>query len=420
MTRAQLWVQLAGTDVRIGTLYGHRGGRAESATLQYDPGWVARPDSFDLDPTAPRGTGTLQTPVGQPLFGALQDCCPDRWGRTLLKQHEKRVAADEGRELRTLSEMDLLLGVRDDLRQGDLRLALDGTGWQADPDEGVPALSALGDLLELADRAQDDDLTRDELARLVRQGSSLGGARPKSHVIDIDGRLAIAKFPSASLDTWDVMAWEKVALDLAADAGIDVPDSRLIDIAGRHVLLVTRFDRILLPDGEHRRVGYRSAMTMCEHRDGDPASYLDVADAIEGHSPHAEADLQQLWRRMAFNVLITNVDDHLRNHAFLHAGGPTWRLSPAFDLNPVPDAPPVLSTALDEGDATASVDRLLAVASWLRLDPGQALDVLAEVLAATSRWREVATSHGLDERAVAAMARAFEHPRATAAADIVG
>jgi serine/threonine-protein kinase HipA len=308
-----------------------------------------------------------------------------------------------------MSEVDLLLGVRDDLRQGAMRFRLDEQGpFLATETSGVPALTDLPALLSLAARAERDTADYEDLRRLLRAGSSLGGARPKAHVLDAAGRLAIAKFPSVGSDTWDVMAWEKVALDLAREAGVTVPDSQLIRIGDRHVLIVDRFDR-----RGTDRVGYASAMTMLEARDGDQHSYLEIAAVIEERSAAATLELRQLWRRMAFSILISNTDDHLRNHGFLHGHGEAWSLSPAFDLNPNPDpGPKDLSTAIDFDDTRASVETLLSVADYFRLDASEALDVLAEVTGAAGNWRRVAQAHGLTQRDVGDMELAFEHPEA--------
>lgn len=224
-------------------------------------------------------------------------------------------------------------------------------------------------------------------------------------MIDNDGRVAIAKFPSSRFDKWDVTAWEGVALRLALAAGILVPNSELLRVADRSVLVVDRFDR----DGR-RRIGYLSAMTMLETRDGDVGSYLDMASKIEEVSPRATDDLLELWRRMAFTILISNTDDHLRNHAFLHTGGNAWRLSPAFDLNPNP-APgrKHLATAINETDTTASVETLMSVAPLFRLDEPDSIEVLREVLVATSRWREAAAEHNISNVEIDGMAPAFEH-----------
>jgi serine/threonine-protein kinase HipA len=223
------------------------------------------------------------------------------------------------------------------------------------------------------------------------------------HVLDADGNVAIAKFPSAASDTWNVMAWEKVALDLARGAGITVPDSTLLRIGGRSVLVIDRFDR----RGDVR-LGYVSALTMLEAADGEQRSYLDIAAIIEQHSTDTSQELRELWRRIAFSVLISNTDDHLRNHGFLHTGGDSWALSPAFDLNPNPEpGTTYLTTAIDEHDTTATLGNVRAVADYFRLDAAAVDGVLVEVLTAVRRWRDIARHHGLSERECQDMAPAF-------------
>ena len=305
-----------------------------------------------------------------------------------------------------MSEAEILLGVRDDLRQGALhfRRGEEGT-FLAVEDSGVPVLTDLPRLLEIAERAETDNAGYEDLKRLLQAGSSLGGARPKAHVIDDDGRIAIAKFPSPSSDTWNVMAWEKVALDLAHDAGINVPDSQLIRVGNRNVLIVDRFDR----QGA-ARIGYASAMTMLEASDGDQRSYLEIVGVIEEHAPATTADLRQLWRRIAFSILISNTDDHLRNHGFLHERGDSWALSPAFDLNPNPElGPKALSTAIDFSDTRASIDTLMDVAEYFRLNAADAVGALTQVAGAVGRWRAVAATHGLQQAGIDAMEPALEH-----------
>ncbi|MBI3687145.1 MAG: type II toxin-antitoxin system HipA family toxin [Actinobacteria bacterium] len=404
MTGVTVYVALDGHDVLAGTLYSHRRRGTESATYAYAPTYLATPGAYALDPELPLTSGTHQTRVGRALFGALTDSAPDRWGRTLVTRREAALARVEGRAPRALAEIDYLLGVRDDLRQGALRFRV-GTGpFLADDDAGVPALTDLPALLELAARADSDTADLPDLQRLVRVGSSLGGARPKAHVLDRNGRVAIAKFPSANHDTWNVMAWEKVALDLAERAGIDVPPSRLLHLAGRSVLIVDRFDR----DSTGHRIGYVSAMTMLEASDGEQRSYLEIAEVVETASVRATEELRQLWRRIVFSVLISNTDDHLRNHGFLHERGDVWRLAPAFDLNPNPaPGPKYLSTAIDDISDTASLASALAVAEHFRLSDTQARAALREVGVAVSGWREVAGQHGLTPSEIAAMESAF-------------
>ena len=226
-------------------------------------------------------------------------------------------------------------------------------------------------------------------------------------MIDRKGRLAIAKFPRPA-DDWDVMRWEAVALELARAAGIWVSPFESHEIDGKAVLIVDRFDR----DGD-LRIGYVSAMTMLEAGDGDVGSYLDIAEAIEVHSVRTDEDLRQLWRRIAFSVLISNTDDHLRNHGFLRTSTAGWSLSPAFDLNPDPrSGPKSLSTTIDYDTDAASLDVLLDVAEHFRLGVEEAEAIVSEVAAATGDWRSVAEKAGIGRAEVERMAPAFEHEQA--------
>lgn len=393
-----------GGDVRAGTLYTHRRGRTESASFSYDSSYLALADAYALDPLLPLAVGSFQTPVRQALFGAFTDCAPDRWGRTLVTRREAALARAENRTARQLGELDYLLGVRDDLRQGALRFAVEGGPFLAVESHGVPALTDLPQLLDLAAKAEADTADLPDLQRLIRVGSSLGGARPKAHVLDTNGRVAIAKFPSAVRDTWNVMAWEKVALNLARASGIRVPESTLHRLADRSVLIIDRFDRT--PTGQ--RIGYTSAMTMLEASDGDQRSYLEIAEVIEERSNRVTDDLRELWRRIVFSIFISNTDDHLRNHGFLHDRADTWRLAPAFDLNPDPSpGAKLLSTAITESEDAADLALAIAVADLFRLDQGEAEAVVNEVADAVSTWRTVAKSVGLDERELSGMEPAF-------------
>jgi serine/threonine-protein kinase HipA len=373
------------------------GGETGAASFVYDGRYLADPEAYPLDPALPLVPGALQAPPGRETFGVFADSGPDAWGRSLARRAKLP---------------DVLTGVRDDLRQGALRYACHEAGpFLAPESPPVPALAEpdglaeLGRLLDVAARAERGAAGHEELLLLVRAGGSIGGWRPKVHAADAAGRPAIAKLPKAGWDAWDVMTWEKVAHDLARAAGISLPDSGLVGVGGAHVFVVTRFDR-----RGGSRIGYASARTMLNAGPEDRRSYLEIADVIAQRSPAAAADLRELWRRVAFSVLISNTDDHLRNHGFLHAGGGSWALSPAFDLNPNPaPGPKHLSTAIDRTDTTASVAALMRVAGHFGLDATAALDVLADVTQAVASWRDVAASYGLAGEDAHAMEPAFEH-----------
>lgn len=241
---AEVVVQIAGADVPAGRLWSHRRRGTESATFAYTTDYLARPDAYALDPALSLVAGQQQTPTGRAMFGAFTDCSPDRWGRRLIARAERRRTLREGGAERSFGEIDYLLGVRDDLRQGALRFHDSKKGiYLAHEEAGVPLLVDLSKLLNASDRLERDEASEDELSTLLRGGSSLGGARPKAHVLDEQGRVAIAKFPSPAKDEWDVMRWEAVALQLARAAGVRVEDWRLHAIEGKAVLIVDRFDR---------------------------------------------------------------------------------------------------------------------------------------------------------------------------------
>jgi serine/threonine-protein kinase HipA len=410
-------VSIAGQDVLAGRLWAHRSRGRESATFSYDEGYLARADAYELDPRLPLLGAQQQTAERQTIFAAFSDCAPDGWGRRLIQRGERRRAEAEDRPSRSIGEIDYLLGVRDDLRQGALRFRdPESGGYLAAEEEGVPDLIDLPRLLNAAEHLERDEADDPELQTLLRGGSSLGGARPKAHVRDQSGRVAIAKFPSPANDDWDVIAWEAVAFTLAGEAGITVPTFLLHPVDGRSVLISDRFDRA----GE-LRIGYISAMTMVEAGDGVQGSYLEIADAIERMSPQAEADLAELWRRIAFTVLISNTDDHLRNHGFLRRSSAGWSLSPAFDINPDPaTGSKFLKTAIDFDDPSASIDNLLRVAPSFRLGEDEARTILGEVEAACAGWRSVAKAKGIGGAEITRMAPAFEHEQAETARLILG
>lgn len=406
-----------GDQVLAGTLRFHEHRRADSATFTYEHSYLADPRAYPLDPTLRLDAGSHQTPPGAAAFAAMSDGAPDRWGRNLMIRAERQRADRDSVTARTLLESDFLLGTRDDLRQGALRYSDDGESFLAPPELGVPRLVALPRLLDLTDTlvsGQARETVDADLRDLVAAGGSLGGARPKAAVLLDEGVLAIAKLPRRGSDDWDVMGWEKVTLDLAAAARLDVPRSHLVQVLGRNVLLTERFDR-----RRDLRIAFVSALTMLEARDGDQRSYLEIADVIETQSPAPGRDLEELFRRILFSVLVSNTDDHLRNHGFLRE--PTgWALSPAFDLNPNPESPGMLSTSIDtEGDPTASIEHALETAQMYRVSPTRAIEILGEVEQATATWRTVATRLGLHARELELMLAAFDTPERRTAREIV-
>jgi serine/threonine-protein kinase HipA len=402
-----VYVDLRGTPHLVGRLWARIRKDRESATFEYDKGWLSHPERFSLEPALKLGPGPFHTPSDKPLFGAIGDSAPDRWGRVLMRRAERRRAERAGQAPRTVREIDYLLQVDDEARQGALRFA-ERAGGPFLADEAptkIPPLMELPRLLSAAEHVMDDKDSDQDLRLLLAPGSSLGGARPKASVRDRDGRLAIAKFPSKG-DEVNTIAWEAVALTLAQNAGIPVPVWRLESIAGKPVLLLRRFDRA---DGT--RVPFLSAMSMLDARDNEARSYLEFVDILRQHGASPKEDMHALWRRIVFSILISNTDDHLRNHGFLWAGPAGWRLSPAYDLNPVPAdiKPRVLTTAIDLEDGTASLNLALQVASYFELGDEEARDIAGEVGRAVAGWRREAKKRGLTPAEIDRMASAFEH-----------
>jgi serine/threonine-protein kinase HipA len=404
-TEVEVHVESAGATMRAGTLYAHRRRTGESATFTYDSSWLARPDAYALDPELPLVLGPLQTSATSPMFGACMDSAPDRWGRTLVERAERRRSRRDASTERSLGEIDYLLGVGDDVRGGALRYrASSDEPWLAASDTGVPALVDLPRLLDAAASVERDEPMDETFELLLRGGSSLGGARPKAHVVDAAGAISIAKFPSVHDPGWDVVAWELVVLELARGSGIEVPAARLERVGTRSVLLIDRFDRSMAG-----RIGYVSAMTMLETTDGDRRSWIDLAEMVEETSVRVVDDLHELWRRAAFGLLVSNADDHLRNHGLLRRADAGWHLSPAFDLNADPTPQGRVHATTIDGSGDDSIGLLLEVAEWFRLKPETARRTLGEVERATGRWRETARRTGIATEELSRLESAFEH-----------
>jgi len=402
-----VYVDLDNTPHLVGRLWLRVRNRTESATFQYDESWLQNPERFALEPALQMDAAPYHTDTGKRLFGAIGDSAPDRWGRALMMRAEARRERKAGEPPRTLWEADYLLLVDDETRQGALRFAEQEGGpfLRQVVDNRTPPLIELPALLAASEHVYDEVETGEDLRLLLAPGSSLGGARPKASVRDRDGELAIAKFPHHT-DRISTVLWEAVALRLASAAGINTAIGRVERVAGRPVFLLRRFDR----EGATRRP-FLSAMSMLGAVDHETRSYLEIADAIQRYGADPSEDLHELWRRIVFSVLISNTDDHLRNHGFLYEGNRGWRLSPAYDLNPVPVQfrPRILSTLINEQSGDASLELALSVAEYFRLDQAQARQTAYEVGNAVSRWRQEATAMGIAAAEINTVASAFEH-----------
>jgi serine/threonine-protein kinase HipA len=409
---------------RIGFLRTNVQGTRENASFEYDPAWLAAPDRFALEPGLPLVAGPQfhrQTHDGSIFHAVIADTAPDGWGKRVIlrdhaKQRQQARKADLAFDGRQLNELDFLLAVDDFSRVGALRFQDENGVFQRTLEEGrrtAPPLIELADLLAASRAVETNSETAADLAYLRGRGTSLGGLRPKCTVIDEDGQLSIGKFPSVT-DDRPVAKGEVLALNLAAAAGINAASARLVDSGGVAVALIRRFDRT--PEGG--RFLYASAATMigAEPRDPREHTYTDIVDAIRIHGADAQPDIDELWRRIAFSILITNVDDHLLNHGFLHVDRGRWRLSPAFDINPFPERVREFKTWIsEESGPDATIDALLSVAPYFRIAPARAKTILAEVEAAVATWRKQGKVLGMTSVELDQFADAFEHKERQAA-----
>ncbi len=412
----------------VGTAYYDQNGAREHVAFSYAGTWLAAADRFALAVNLPLVTGTQfhrKVSDGSVFHAAMADTEPDGWGRrVILRDHAKRRqrARRSGKEVGSvaLNAVDFLLAVDDNSRVGALRFRDESGVFQraTEPERRTaPPLLELRHLLAASRAVETETETAADLAYLRGRATSLGGLRPKCTVLDDDGMLAIGKFPSVQ-DERAVTKGEVLAMQLAQKAGIAAADTRLVDSDGVPVALVRRFDRTL--DGG--RLMYVSAATLLgvESADASEHSYTEIVDALRVHGAAVQADVEELWRRMAYSILITNVDDHLHNHGFLHVEHGLWRLAPAFDLNPFPDRARELKTwvSADTGPE-ATIEALMSVIAYFRISAKRAKVILREVERAVAGWRKAGRALGLTDRELEQFADAFEHPERKAAQQIV-
>ncbi|MFM9079007.1 MAG: type II toxin-antitoxin system HipA family toxin [Opitutaceae bacterium] len=387
----------------------HPAERGPAVTFAYAATWLARGDRFALDPTGlPLGTNPIH---GAALFGAMQDCGPDRWGRVLIERAVRRQVL----ERKPYREIDYVLALDDTARVGALRFRAEPAGpFLAATSGKLPPVVSLAALLRAADATHGETETAADLRFLLGAGSPLGGARPKSAVTLEDGRLAIAKFPKPD-DGRDIAAGEVLALHLAAHAGIKAAESRLIAVGNRGVSVITRFDRI-----GARRLPFLSANTLLGLPAGEAGAYTLLADGIRQFGDDVAGDLRELWRRLIFSLLASNHDDHLRNHGFLMRTPGKWSLSPAYDLNPVPEIERgrTPKTPISEEPAESGIEAALDAAPRFGLKLAAAKTIVREVHAAVADWRKVAKKLRIPARSLAAYASAFDHPLTAEAAKL--
>jgi serine/threonine-protein kinase HipA len=402
-----VYLDLENAPLFVGKLWSHYRKGRESVSFEYDPMWLEHPKRFSLEPALKLAAGSFHSSSEKPLFGAIDDSSPDRWGRLLMRRAERMQAEKGKRQIRSLREIDFLLLVDDESRQGALRFKIDeqDSFLTTYTNNHIPPLIELGKLFSAANKVLDETESEKDLRFLLAPGSSLGGARPKASIRDKDGHLAIAKFPRRD-DEIDVIGWEAVALSLARKAGIEVPDWRLELVNGKRILISRRFDR-----KETKRIPFLSAMSALAAKDNEVHSYLEIAESIRQMSNAVKKDLQALWKRIIFNILVSNVDDHLRNHAFLYEGLSGWKLAPAYDLNPTPIdiKPRILSTAIDINDFAASIDLAVELAFYFELSSQLVKKIIQETVASVALWREEAQRLKIKKEEIDRMSTAFEH-----------
>lgn len=397
--------------VVMGVLHCRRG-RNDIFSFDYQRSWLESAQAFSFDPDLLLVEGPQYPPPARSNFGIFLDSSPDRWGRMLMQRRENARARDEGRPPRTLGEWDFLLGVHDETRMGALRFQSpdDASFIDNDPQFSAPPLTSLRELqaaslqYEMHADEEDHPAYRQWLAQLFAPGTSLGGARPKASVRDERGHLCIAKFPSRD-DRRDIGAWELVAHALAVRAGIDVPPVRAMRLpdSPHTTFIAHRFDRTA---GGGRRA-FVSAMTLTQRIDGEPgASYLELIDLLQSSGADTRRDCRELFRRVLFNILIHNTDDHLRNHGFfIDRNGIT--LSPAYDLNPVPDQDS-LSLAINEVDTACEVAVAMDACADYGLNRREAELLLADVRGAVRHWRQEAQRLRIPSGEIEQMRAAFQ------------
>lgn len=403
--------------LRLGLLHARRGAGREVFEFTFDAAALVHPvvAKLHLDPRIGLFEGRQHPAQGAATFGVFADACPDRWGRLLMRRRlEREQRAGLAAKTVRLHESDYLLGVHDAFRVGALRFRVNDTGDFLDNRHGVaaPPFVQLREL-EAASLAleRDEDNTDvagdDWLRMLIAPGGSLGGARPKASVVDPKGHLWIAKFPSVR-DEHDVGAWEMVVHTLARGCGLHVPESLARRYANpNHTFLVKRFDRT----AAGRRLHFASAMTLTGHKDGDDAStgasYLDIARVLIDHGAQTDIDLRELWSRIVFNLLVSNTDDHLRNHGFILVPGKGWRLSEAYDMNPVPESHG-LKLNISEVDNEMDLDLARSVAPYFRVTAEAANEIIERCQGIVRQWPKIAAGLGVPVREQERLASAFQ------------
>ena len=394
----------------VGTLSALFAKGKKAFAFKYHKDWLKTDAQRLLDPDIEFYSGP-QYPTNKENFGIFLDSMPDTWGKTLMQRREAQNARAKKEKAKTLYEIDYLLGVYDESRMGALRFKteLDGPFLDNNNQSPTPPWSSLGELQEAVNQLESDDHSdtiRKWIAVLIAPGSSLGGARPKANIFDKHKSLWIAKFPSKT-DTVDKAAWEFLAYKLAVASGVEMAESKIEKISGQyHTFLTKRFDR-----NKRERIHFASAMTMTGNTESSiknkVPSYLEIVEFIENYGVEIKANLHQLWRRIVFNIAISNTDDHLRNHGFLLTKK-GWMLSPAYDLNPSIEKDG-LSLNVDMDDNALDFDLAKSVGQYFRLGKGEMDIILEQVLSVVKNWKSIAKQVGISTKEQQLMEKAFRY-----------
>jgi len=384
----------------MGILHSDRLKGKEIFSFEYHGDWLKNGPAQLLDPRLQLYSGLHYLTEEQDNFGIFLDSSPDRWGRILMRRREAAIARANDREENKLFETDYLLGVYDGHRMGALRFKLEDNGPYLSDNSKMasPPWTSIRELEQISLRLEDEDVTEDPeylkwLSMLIAPGASLGGTRPKASIIDKDGVLWIAKFPSQN-DKGDIGGWEIVAYELALRAGINMAECKAQKFSSSYYTFLTkRFDR----SDQGQRIHFASAMTMLGYTDGqdhsDGASYLELVEFIQTNGARVDQDLEQLWRRIVFSICVTNTDDHLRNHGFLLTND-GWILSPAYDINPIETGTGLKLNISDE-DNSLDLNLAIDVSEFFRISKKRATEIINEVLNAVRNWNDIANKFGI-------------------------
>ena len=375
---------------------------SDSYSFTFNDEWLKKYGDLFLSDDLNNYPGQQYTQPGKDIFGCFSDALPDRWGRTLLLRREQISAAEENRPVQRLSSFDFLTGIDDFSRMGGFRFKEDKNGEFINVSESlkIPPLTDLRELITASteiEKSEEENILpeRKWIAQLVKPGSSLGGARPKASVVDTDKTLYIAKFPSRK-DDYDAGLWEHFSHQLAMKAGINAATTKVLSNGEKyHTLLSRRFDRTQ----EGKRIHFASAMTLLGLNDGDNAAtghgYLDIVDFIIQNCTNVEDNLQELYRRVAFNICIGNSDDHFRNHGFLLTEK-GWTLSPAYDMNPTLNE--YQSLLISSATNKADLRFLLGACEDYMLNLKIAEKIISEMVEVVKNWRGLAIRFGISKR----------------------